>query len=758
MRWSVRVLFAVLCALAPLSASASVSIRLSPGDTHQVLAADPSRASVQAVLGSGESAQCGSGQALSENIALSSTPTTLSDPTTPLWCRSIAGATITTTVGAPQTAVQTVDVTTYGAVGNDVSDDTAPLQRGLAQVCASGGVLQLKAGTYKVSTSGGLLLTSLNNCTLRGAGRELTTLDFTGIATGMQTSSSGLSSGLRIEDVTLKGATTNMVVLNGNYISNVTFKRAALDLSAGGQGIVVQGVQSLTVDDVDFYGDGDNRDAGITARAIILQRGTRLVTVQNSHFDYVYQGIIGDGGTEGESGGDTFRILNNTFDLGWFLQKSMLSGSTGTAYTATTLINTAVSSCTSITNNSTDVRVMATRQSGTVTAANLPGARIYDSAATFATNSVARGDIVRSGTKWAVVEKLYADSSFCTGSGAPENCCTGSTTGTCPETQLYVDGWRDSTTYRPTPGIANGAAYTVYALVLGRVTGCNAGTNTITVTRWYTFTGATPSTPASDTLFEILAPRPDYPINFERGMNKIVVVNNVLRRGWSDQISIFGDEAEITNNVIEDGQDVGITISTQGGSPGVSNRHIVIGNTIRHQGTLGIFSNSDDSRIVGNTIIDSGWDSTATNIAGIALRSADRNYVAGNYINRGVSNSVPYGIFIDNNTIGGTSDSNVIVNNTTLNSTTAGLRLQDTDAANTVIGKNNFDTAISDGGSVGTLYQDSSLVYAQASLPTPANTKNGSMVYCSNCNAASACTITGTGALAVLQNGAWKCF
>lgn len=42
----------------------------------------------------------------------------------------------------------------------------------------------------------------------------------------------------------------------------------------------------------------------------------------------------------------------------------------------------------------------------------------------------------------------------------------------------------------------------------------------------------------------------------------------------------------------------------------------------------------------------------------------------------------------------------------------------------------------------------------QANLGTPAN---GTIIYCSDCNTASACTAGGTGALASRQNGAWKC-
>lgn len=45
----------------------------------------------------------------------------------------------------------------------------------------------------------------------------------------------------------------------------------------------------------------------------------------------------------------------------------------------------------------------------------------------------------------------------------------------------------------------------------------------------------------------------------------------------------------------------------------------------------------------------------------------------------------------------------------------------------------------------------------QANLPST-NVTNGTLIFCTDCTTASACTGAGTGALAVRQNNAWKCF
>lgn len=45
----------------------------------------------------------------------------------------------------------------------------------------------------------------------------------------------------------------------------------------------------------------------------------------------------------------------------------------------------------------------------------------------------------------------------------------------------------------------------------------------------------------------------------------------------------------------------------------------------------------------------------------------------------------------------------------------------------------------------------------QANLPST-NVTNGTVIFCTDCTTASACTGAGTGAMAVRQNNAWKCF
>src|SRR5690606_32989046 len=74
----------------------------------------------------------------------------------------------------------------------------------------------------------------------------------------------------------------------------------------------------------------------------------------------------------------------------------------------------------------------------------------------------------------------------------------------------------------------------------------------------------------------------------------IEIDNNIVKRGWSDQIAVYGDNAWIHHNNIEDGQDMGITIHGSG--------HKVEFNHIENQGTAGIYCASIHTTIQNNTL------------------------------------------------------------------------------------------------------------------------------------------------------------
>src|SRR5881296_1424040 len=70
-------------------------------------------------------------------------------------------------------ATYNVKSSTYGAVGNGSTDDTAAINAAIAAaVAAGGGIVDIPAGTFKLTSA----LTAASKVTLRGAGVDVTVL------------------------------------------------------------------------------------------------------------------------------------------------------------------------------------------------------------------------------------------------------------------------------------------------------------------------------------------------------------------------------------------------------------------------------------------------------------------------------------------------------------------------------------------------------------------------------------------------------
>jgi len=559
-------------------------------------------------------------------------------------------------------ATTVFNVKSYGAVGDGSTDDRAAIQSAISACnTAGGGVVYFPQSTtsYVVNSASGILFSNASDCTFRGAGPYASVIDVSALVTGLQ--SSGSSTNIAFEDMGFIGASTTTISINGYYNTGFRFENVRFRLTgAKNLGIAAQGLSGLRIRNALFEGDGEGAQSG---RAILLQRGMQDVEIRDSRFEYLYDGITIDTGTAGEEPSEGIRIRNNHFNMGWWTIKALHTNSGGTVtYTATVLTDTAAAFGTLAAN--TDIRVMATRQTGTFTAAaGSMHTKVVDSAATFSTNSVTRGDIIRSGTKFAVVLSVQS------------------------ETILWVDEWRDTSTYQVGPSPATAASYTIYGLTLGRRSSNTA--TTITVARWYTVTGATATTPSAGTLYEVMYEHPNYNLNSEAG--KLIVTDNLFRRGWSDQVNVLGNDGVICSNLFEDGQDIAVTLGSG------ASRWLVCNNRILHQGTNGLWvGTGTDNQVVGNTILDTVWTTTASNSSGIQVRGGDRTALAFNTIDRGSSSSQPFGISIDDATADQVNDT-VLTGNRTRSSTTAGFAQIDTDAINTRLQGNDFDS-VSDNG------------------------------------------------------------
>lgn len=568
----------------------------------------------------------------------------------------------------------------YGATGDGVTNDRTAIAAAITACTTSKGTVYLPAGTY-VMTSG-ITLSGFTDCSIRGAGREATVIDCSSV-TGADCFTSGTTlNRYSISDLTIKGATSGGATPNAIKVRktdrDVVISKVGFNLTTG-QGIYCNGCTNLSVVDSEFYSDGDFQSTTEKPRGVYVDQAADNVSISHSGFYFMYDSIYLVGSST--SPVRNIRISENTFDSSGFTNKARYTGSGGTvSYGATTLVDSAAPFTANGVAATTIVRVLATAGTGTITSS--AGGQITDSSASFA-STVIRGDIIRTSTAFAIVEQRLSS------------------------TSLAVSEWRDLTTYRPVAMPANSTAYTLYDTVLGEAANSTNTTSTITVNQWFDPAGVA-STPSSSTLYEVSWYRGGYAIKSTAGVNNVAITNNLFERMSSAAVELSGTLSLFSGNICKDGLDGCIGI--QGGG-----RSTITGNISDHTyffAALYLGSSSDGSfnTVSNNVVRDTHWSvkgspPTYTGFP-IVIRSSDNNVVTGNILEKGsiVTATSQYGIFVDDDPVassGNDATSNYISGNMISGFDTASIRLEDADAASTIIADLNGST-ISDGGSSGT--------------------------------------------------------
>jgi parallel beta-helix repeat protein len=281
------------------------------------------------------------------------------------------------------------------------------------------------------------------------------------------------------------------------------------------------------------------------------------------------------------------------------------SGAGTVTYTGTTVTDTGAAFGTIPAG--TTVRAMAVKCASTIT--SITSVDVTDTASDFVALGVSRGDILRTGTTWAVVSSVVSTST------------------------LRVEQWIDSATYEQAPVPAVSASFTVYGLVRGTV---QSNTSTVlTVRAWRNWDG-TLVTPAAGTLYEVTV-NVDYSGVFVVGSGKVRVTNNTFRRTWADAITaLTSTDIVVSGNTISDTQDVGVTIGLPD-STYSTNRFTVADNVMNHIGSAGIWVGSaTDGTITGNVINEAGWsqDQATASYGGIMIQFGSRLAVSNNIVRR----------------------------------------------------------------------------------------------------------------------------
>jgi hypothetical protein len=402
-----------------------------------------------------------------------------------------------------------------------------------------------------------------------------------------------------LTDITVEGCYFNRDV-GGNQI--------ALDLGDGISNVKVIGntfdgmVYAVLGDgasDILIAGNACSDDGGFAGHCFQLGGTFARATVRENTIRCTDDGITISAPTDPATATDIL-IEGNDLDLCWYTGKASRTG-VAESFTTTSLDDTAAGFTANAfgANATHTIRVLVVRETGTGATVTYPVSggkpRIVDTAATFAALGVIPGEIVRVSGKFGIVESVDA------------------------ETILTLEEWLDSTTYAVTSAPAATTEYTAYRVILGHLSSTidddTLSVNFSSSAGWFDLVGTHAIDPPDNSIYEVLLAHGNYPIQLEPATQRSTIRNNRVRRGWSDQISAFGDENVITGNDISRGQDMGVTVH---GTGLLTSPNTVADNTITWQGVSCVYvgATGSYSSVVGNRCSDWQWVNQANANAG----------------------------------------------------------------------------------------------------------------------------------------------
>jgi hypothetical protein len=417
-----------------------------------------------------------------------------------------------------------------------LTDQTATMTAAIDELPAAGGVVLIPAGTFYSE----IQLQTYSGLTFRGAGAAATTIH--ALTTGdpiIYGSGTEIPGGYTFEDITFDLPVGPSAMAVYAWMHDVTFRRCRF-INIANYGLTLVGSVNTVIEDCEFDDGGT-----ATGNAVYASEAVRGLRWTRSKVRFMESGLNFDGTPH-----DQIDIDGGVFDGGWYLLRTRPGGYTNSGgtvtYSAAQVFDSAAAFGALPTPYDVNVRVLPVLESGS-TGTTYTFDKVTDAAATFETALVHPGYIIRTANKWAVVSHVFS------------------------ETELYVEEWFDTSTYRPTKWPAGNTAYTVHQVVIGTVISNTA--TSINATEWIDIHDGTRVTPAAGTLYEVLinhgeysgihAPSPDANPSTTGGIQNIRVYGGCrLTRTWNDQLSIFGRDARLMVDqtvMIDNGQDFGIT-------------------------------------------------------------------------------------------------------------------------------------------------------------------------------------------------------
>jgi hypothetical protein len=464
----------------------------------------------------------------------------------------------------------------FNVKGDGSTDDTTAVSntQGAAGTTTPA-IIYFPPGTYMFSGNG-LVARAASGSVFRGAGKHVTTIKAKATITNwlVQTSGSYVRQNLTFEDMTFDagGNGLGILVTYGAFLQGVTFRRCRF-LCDDVHGVILNATPGAVFEDCDFHGYAEG------GNGLQINDGSDKVVLRRCRFTYFENGVIvdtGAGTVASEETTDHFTIEDCHFDGGWYVRPSVKSNSGGTVTYSATVLTDSAGGFNALGLSAFDrVRILTSRRTGTLT--TVGGTYLTDSGANF--SACLRGEIVRSGTKFAII------------TGYDETATT----------RLNVEEWLDSTTFLPTSPPAAGAAYTAYKILTAAILS-NTDTTLTSYDGFYDLNGAT-ATPTAGDLYEVFFPGV-YNLHIDYAARNVRIAGCKFLRGWADQCSVYCNRATIVDNQLEYGQDMGITLNGTTGE-GYST---IARNRAYRQGMAAIFVGVSENIIVAeNQVIGNTW-------------------------------------------------------------------------------------------------------------------------------------------------------
>jgi hypothetical protein len=460
-------------------------------------------------------------------------------------------------VQLPNNAINVMD---FGAEGDGITDDSKAIEDAITALHHSNKkILYFPKGVYVV---GSKISFNKGGFSVVGASADSVILKGKG---GIQIFHIRVKDSLRIENIQFDGSDVKVApikILGSPRQGKVTIKHD-----------IFRGAHSI---DIFLAGAADTKIVGNLFRdtgkgtGIYMIRGCNNIHILDNKFLYIFRGVYIVGKISNSDkklpANTNIYFENNYMDLGWYMLPSRAMGEGKDVIYTKNIIFDSDANFKNL-GKGNNVRILQPLYAGSVSSAE--SKQFKDLQANFL--NVRKHDLIRVGNEEALIDSVLNKHT------------------------LKIEKWLNKRTLSSEEAPKARKRYRIYRINMAKIRSNTK--HKIKVWKFYNFRG-NEFTPTDGWKYEVLIPHPGYPFFATVNDSNFTIINNIFKRGWSDQISFGGNNALIKNNLVEDGQDMGITLLGSGDK--------VVDNTIIHQRT-GISFFCSNSTFSHNKVIDCQW-------------------------------------------------------------------------------------------------------------------------------------------------------